>query len=52
MMMFPGMMREAPQEYIPPKWRAALRIVGFVASCILIAKYGELLDMPENSKLG
>lgn len=51
-MMFPGMMREAPQEYISPRWRAALRIAGFVVACVLIGKYGDLADMPENSKLG
>ncbi|PFH31375.1 hypothetical protein BESB_028100 [Besnoitia besnoiti] len=51
-MMFPGMMREAPKEYLSPKWRLVLRVAGFVGACILIAKYGDLVDMPENNRLG
>lgn len=50
-MHFPGMFREKPRDLISDKWKIILRVSGFLLSCYLIYKHGELLDIPENNKL-
>lgn len=51
-MAFPGELRQTPREYLSPRWKVVLRLVGFIGVCVLIASYADVADMPENNRLG
>ena len=48
--MFPMMMKPPQKEYIPHDYKLPLRAVGFAVAAVLIWKFGDRLEMPENPR--